>query len=199
MGNREDLLSGAQKCLIEKGYVQTTDRDIANASGVSLAAIGYHFGTKEALLQEAMVQANTEWGQRVSEAAAITEATEDTGWGDWFEHVWAGIISASEDDQRLLQASIEVLLNVNQSTHVYTSIENGMLQARQSFLDAFEHKSQEADDRQANAIGAFYHALMIGVRLLRLATPDHAPGAHELCLAMRAISDKFCEENRHRR
>ncbi|MGH4006514.1 MAG: TetR family transcriptional regulator, partial [Pseudonocardiaceae bacterium] len=44
MGNREDLLAGAKRCLYEKGYGRTTARDIAAAAGgVSLAAIGYHF------------------------------------------------------------------------------------------------------------------------------------------------------------
>ena len=62
MGNREDLLNGAKVCLLEKGYARTTARDIASASGVSLAAIGYHFGSKEALLGEALQQALAEWG-----------------------------------------------------------------------------------------------------------------------------------------
>ncbi|MGH3648185.1 MAG: TetR/AcrR family transcriptional regulator, partial [Micromonosporaceae bacterium] len=50
MGNREALLEGAKRCFHEKGYARTTARDIAQASGVSLAAIGYHFGSKEALM-----------------------------------------------------------------------------------------------------------------------------------------------------
>ena len=53
MGNREDLLAGAKRCLYEKGYASTTARDIATASGTSLAAIGYHFGSKEALMNQA--------------------------------------------------------------------------------------------------------------------------------------------------
>ncbi len=59
MGNREDLLAGARRCLFEKGYSCTTVRDIATAAGgVSMAAIGYHFGSKEALLNEALAEAN---------------------------------------------------------------------------------------------------------------------------------------------
>ena len=38
--------------MLEKGYARTTARDIASAAGVSLAAIGYHFSSKEALLTE---------------------------------------------------------------------------------------------------------------------------------------------------
>jgi AcrR family transcriptional regulator len=42
VGNREQLLEAAKRCLYEKGYSRTTARDIATAANVSLAAIGYH-------------------------------------------------------------------------------------------------------------------------------------------------------------
>ncbi len=61
MGNREALLEGAKRCLIEKGYARTTARDIADAAGVSLAAIGYHYGSKESLLEQAFMAAMEEW------------------------------------------------------------------------------------------------------------------------------------------
>ena len=50
MGNREALLEGAKHCLYEKGYARTTARDISTAAGTSLAAIGYHYRSTEALL-----------------------------------------------------------------------------------------------------------------------------------------------------
>ena len=54
--NREQLLEGALQCLRTKGYSRTTARDIAGASGANLASIGYHFGSKEALLNAAMIR-----------------------------------------------------------------------------------------------------------------------------------------------
>jgi len=62
MGNREDLLAGALECLKTKGWARTTVRDIAAAAGVNHAAIGYHFGSREALLIEAFTQAIEAWG-----------------------------------------------------------------------------------------------------------------------------------------
>ena len=70
MGNREALLAGAKRCLIEKGYARTTARDIAAASGVSLAAIGYHFGSKDALMNQAIYEFVGEWGDEVQRDAA---------------------------------------------------------------------------------------------------------------------------------
>ena len=55
MGHREDLLEGAKRCLLEKGFVRTTARDIVKESGTNLASIGYHYGSKDALLVQAYV------------------------------------------------------------------------------------------------------------------------------------------------
>ncbi|WP_249044824.1 helix-turn-helix domain-containing protein [Crossiella equi] len=60
MGHREDLLAGAKRCLFERGYARTTARDIVAASGTNLASIGYHFGSKEALMTQALIEALTE-------------------------------------------------------------------------------------------------------------------------------------------
>ena len=62
MGNREELMQAAKRCLNERGYSQTSARDIASEAGVSTAAIGYHYGTKDALLMEALLEALAEWG-----------------------------------------------------------------------------------------------------------------------------------------
>ena len=55
MGHKEDLLAGAKKCLVELGYAKTTARDSVKASHTNLASIGYHFGSKDALLTQAMM------------------------------------------------------------------------------------------------------------------------------------------------
>ena len=76
MGNREALLAGAKRCLIEKGYARTTARDIAAASGVSLAAIGYHFGSKDALMNQAIYEFVGEWGEEVERALSAEGALD---------------------------------------------------------------------------------------------------------------------------
>ncbi|MEN1888177.1 TetR/AcrR family transcriptional regulator [Streptomyces mirabilis] len=64
MGHREDLLEGAKRCLLEKGFVRTTARDIVKESGTNLASIGYHYGSKDALLTQAFVELVQEWGEK---------------------------------------------------------------------------------------------------------------------------------------
>lgn len=191
MGNREELLAGARRCLLEKGYVQTTARDIANASGVSLAAIGYHFGTKEALLQEAMVEANVDWGQRIASAVRMMKFPEGDSWAGWFEHVWGRIISVTEEDKRLLMASLEILMNTDHALPVCESIGTGMTNAGDALVRIFGHDPDELTPEEQAALGKFYFALEIGVRLLHGSKPESTPTPHDLVTAMRLIAPKI--------
>jgi AcrR family transcriptional regulator len=48
------LLEVARTLFAERGYAGTTVRDIALAAEANLAAVGYHFGSKEGLYQEVL-------------------------------------------------------------------------------------------------------------------------------------------------
>ena len=47
---RERVLDVAERLFADSGFVSTSLRDITNEAGVNLAAVNYHFGSKEALL-----------------------------------------------------------------------------------------------------------------------------------------------------
>ena len=49
---RERILDAAERLFMESGYEGTSMRMITGAAGVNLAAVNYHFGSKEALLRE---------------------------------------------------------------------------------------------------------------------------------------------------
>ena len=55
------LLDAARQCLGEKGLAATTSRDIAAAAGVNLAAITYHFGSKDDLVAAALLDELRAW------------------------------------------------------------------------------------------------------------------------------------------
>lgn len=94
MGNREDLLAGARRCLVEKGWARTTIRDItAAAGGVSMAAIGYHFGSREALLNAALIEAIDEWGTETGRTLS-GYAEPGAGPAEQYEAMWERIIES---------------------------------------------------------------------------------------------------------
>lgn len=49
---RDRILAVAEKLFMERGYAATSLREITTAAEVNLAAVNYHFGSKEALVRE---------------------------------------------------------------------------------------------------------------------------------------------------
>ena len=85
MSHRDKLLEGAVDCLRDKGYARTTARDLVAASGTNLASIGYHFGSKEALLNEAIAEGFRAWTAEVETATFGSQGAGSlsgcgTGW-----------------------------------------------------------------------------------------------------------------------
>ena len=107
MGNREELIEGARRCIIEKGYARTTARDIAGAAGVSLAAIGYHFGSKEALMAEALLSTGIQIGDSLDAALRNAPASELLG------RIWDESLRVFADQRELLAASMENLAQID--------------------------------------------------------------------------------------
>jgi AcrR family transcriptional regulator len=56
-GTKERLLSTALRMFAESGFDAVSIRDITNAAGANLGAIGYYFGSKDGLIKAVMVRA----------------------------------------------------------------------------------------------------------------------------------------------
>jgi AcrR family transcriptional regulator len=61
VSNRQALLEGALRCIEERGYGEVSTRDIARAAKANVASIVYHFGSKDALIAEALAEGFRRW------------------------------------------------------------------------------------------------------------------------------------------
>ena len=77
VSNRSALLEGALRCLERLAPERVTARAIADEAGANLASIGYHFGSKDALLTEAAVLGLDRWLEQI--AAALEQASLPDG------------------------------------------------------------------------------------------------------------------------
>jgi len=186
MGNREDLLAGAKRCLFEKGYARTTARDIAAASGVSLAAIGYHFGSKEALLNAARIEAIGEWWDELARTLAA-DADLDASPMERFEAIWTRVVESFATQRMVWVASFELLTQVDQAPEVRTVIADAQERARLGLASLFHRIDPTLDKQKAWAVGSFYLALLPGVMAQWLIDPQHAPSGRDLAEALRTI------------
>jgi AcrR family transcriptional regulator len=187
MGNRDDLLDGAKRCLYEKGYVNTTARDIAAASGVSLAGIGYHFGSKEALMNEALMKATEEWGEEL-ERALNADAAPETGTTRRFAATWDRVIGSVSTHRRLWATQFELIALSEQSPEMRELFAKGNRAARLGLAAIFQGLDPAEDEPKALAVGAFYQSVLTGVIAQWLTDPDTAPSGDDLATALRTVA-----------
>jgi len=180
MGNREDLLAGALACLKTKGWTRTTVRDIAAAAGVNHAAIGYHFGSREALLIEAFTQAMDDWGAQ-TEAAARAAVAAGAGPREQYEAFWRQVIESYAANRWLWLATIEAAVQAEHSPKVRELMAASLRQARSGLAAGLLGVAEDTlDGPTERALGSVQLALMSGVLVQWLIDPGNAPTERDI-------------------
>jgi AcrR family transcriptional regulator len=191
MTNRDALLLAAKKCLLEKGFNRTTARDIASVAGVSLAAIGYHFSTKEALLTEALLLAFGEWDQDLQKALQ-TAAPAQVSPAERFEATWAKIIATFETHRPLWVANFEIFAQMVAQPTARDIIASKIHLARSGLAAMFLNQEESSLSAETvRTIGTFHHVLLSGLVLQWLIDPSSALSAKNLTRALRATAASF--------
>ncbi|MDH6145671.1 MULTISPECIES: TetR/AcrR family transcriptional regulator [Kitasatospora] len=187
MGNREDLLAGAAQCLKEKGWARSTVRDIAAAAGVNHAAIGYHFGSRDALLTAAFVRAMDEWGQELGAAlaAALDPAVDESG---QYQELWRQMLTSFADTRKLWLASVEAFVQAEHDPALRELLLDAQRQGRRGLAAALLKVPEETvDESAARTVGAVQNALLVGMFTQWLMDPEGAPTAEEVLAGLRAL------------
>ena len=188
MGHRQRLLEGAKRCLYEKGYGQTTARDIVAASGTNLASIGYHFGTKEALLNAAVLEAIDDWGQELERVFTSVSETDTEEMGR-FEAIWTRVIESFETHRALWVSSFEAFAQAERSRELREQLADGQEQGRHGLVALFEGvEERTVDESRARTVGSFYLALVSGLMVQWLVDPGRAPSGADVAEALRTIT-----------
>ena len=188
LSNRDALLLAAKKCLLEKGYSRTTARDIASTARVSLAAIGYHFSSKEALLTEALLLAFGEWDEDLQRALR-TAVPSNVAPAERFEATWAKMIATFETHRPLWIANFEIFAQMVGQPATREMIAGTACGARWIGGDVSEsgrkhdQRSNGADDRHLPPCAA------IRLVLQWLIDPASALSAKDLTKSLRATAE----------
>jgi AcrR family transcriptional regulator len=184
MGNREALLAGAKRCIVEKGYAHTTARDIVAASGTNLASIGYHFGSKDALLDAAILDSFDDWDDDIEAALRDHHDGPPTDRLAAFLDV---LIDKVRTDRAMVAASVQWVAQIEFSAAVRGQLAEAFDGARRAFA-AMLLGVEEVDDESALAVGSLGLALVNGLVLQWLVDSDRAPSGREVAAALRAVA-----------
>jgi AcrR family transcriptional regulator len=186
MGNREALLAGAKRCIAEKGFAHTTARDIVAASGTNLASIGYHFGSKDALLDAAILDWFNDWDDDVE--AALREQ-RDGAPTDRLAAFLDVVIGNTRTERALAAASLQWVAQIEFSDRVRGELAETYARARREFAAMLLGVDADGvDDDTARAVGSLGRARVHRVVLQALIDPERAPSGRDVAAAVRAIA-----------
>jgi AcrR family transcriptional regulator len=181
MGHREALLEGARRCLLEKGYARTTARDLVAASGTNLASIGYHFGSKEALLNGAMQLCFDEY---IEQLAQMVFADPSATALQRVRASWVALVSMFEQYRPLMVAFVEALAQAERVPELRAQLAECYERLRATVADMVHASVDGLPDPTARQVASFLIAVYDGLRLQWLLDPQRAPSPDELMAAL---------------
>ncbi|CAL9536299.1 hypothetical protein SUDANB121_04163 [Nocardiopsis dassonvillei] len=186
MSQREDLLAGARRCLVEKGYAKTTARDIAAASGAHLASIGYHFGSKDALMNTAVLEASSEWGDVFAQAVRTSRAQAPE---DRIRALLTSLLESLPEQRELLVASVQAFGQAQFDEAMRAELAAGIEQGRRELAAlVLDVRPEELDPAEAAGVGSMVYNLVAGYVLQYLTDPGSLPTAEQALAGLRALT-----------
>lgn len=189
MGNKEDLLAAARTCIYERGFAATTARDIATKAGVSLAAIGYHFGSKDRLLTEAFT---SEAGREIGDALeARIQGTAGQPLAVAFPQVWDGIAELFGRNREVLVASLENVVRIHRTGSERARMGELNAQAVSETAAMLTQAHPQLRDDQAYAVAQLYFVLINGLAVQWVSNPDgELPSGADIATAIAALAPR---------
>jgi AcrR family transcriptional regulator len=190
MGHREQLLAAARRLLEERGYARITARDLVAASGTNLASIGYHFGSKAELLNEAIEAAFADWAAQLADfAMSDPDATPLERAGA----TWAASLASLPDRRSILQSYIESLAQAMRVPALRAQLAGHYARARAMVAELVMRSlephlgPEHIDERRCRAVASLVIAACDGLAVQWMLDPDDAPTAEDLVLGLQAV------------
>ncbi|NEB75443.1 TetR family transcriptional regulator [Streptomyces sp. SID14478] len=153
-----------------------------------MAAIGYHFGSREALLTTALIDAIDAWGTRLGRTLSAY-GTDGASEAERYEALWAAVIQSFTDDRKLWLATLEGLVQAEHSDDLRRYLSGGQVQGRRGLAALLRGVPEdEIDDATARTLGAAQLALFTGLMTQWLTDPQQAPRAPDVVAGLRALT-----------
>ncbi|MGN8025153.1 TetR/AcrR family transcriptional regulator [Microbacterium sp. 22242] len=189
MGNREDLLAGARRVIVARGAANVTARDIAQEAGVSLAAIGYHFGSKENLITEALLEAlGTGIGDGME--AAIRDA-KDLPRLAGFAALWNRMPAVFAENRDALLAGMDNAVRIMRDPEGQMRMQAAVAEGYRGVAESLRTAYPDLSEEQALALAQLEFALSQGLGILSLLSPDgRIPDGDTLASAVALLQDR---------
>jgi len=180
VGHREELLAAARRLLETKGYARITARDLVADSGTNLASIGYHFGSKEGLLNAAIGTVFDEWTDQL---AAIAMSDPNAAPLERARATWTALLTSLPKRRALLLSYVEAMAQAERTPALRQQFAEHYRGVRARVAQLVAQSLGGAlgpDDPRAAAIASWVIAICDGLALQWLLDPESTPTPADL-------------------
>ncbi len=178
--HRTKLLQAAQDLLRERTYGNITARDLVAASGTNLGSIGYHFGSKEALLNEAIGLAFEDWADTIIHATHISPGPGPLSLTDSLRTV----LDESDSVRPYFHAYIEALARSARSQELRDQLAAHYNRQRDRIAGLLiDSLGETIDLKDARHLASVMIATVDGLLIQTFIDPHNAPTSHDLATA----------------
>jgi AcrR family transcriptional regulator len=187
VGHREQLLIAARRLLEQQGYAHITARDLVAASDTNLASIGYHFGSKAALLNAAIEASFEDWATQL--AAFVMSDPEATPL-QRASATWVAALDRMPERHSILQAYVEALAQALRVPELRAQLAEHYRRARSmvaTLVAASLGDEADADDPRCRAVATLVIAACDGLALQSLLDPENSPNPDDLAEGLAAV------------
>jgi AcrR family transcriptional regulator len=154
--NRVALIEGTLRCLERLPPERVTAREIAAEAGANLASIGYHFGSKDALVTEAVVAGLDRWLAAIADGLEHREAGGERG----LDAVLAAYEASRPASTGVARAFVSAITRAPYDEAIRSKLVEGFRRARGD-VDAVLGAG-EAGEPGAGALAlAMFHGLLL--------------------------------------
>lgn len=180
VGHRQDLLAAARRLLRTKGYARITARDLVAESDTNLASIGYHFGSKDGLLNEALGEAVEEWTVQL---ARVAMADPDASTAERGISAWSAMLEGLDGHRELAVSYLEALAQAERDPVVREQFARQYRRCRERVAELVAESLGDgttAADPKVRTIAGFVIAVCDGLAVQWVLDPEESPSPAEL-------------------
>jgi AcrR family transcriptional regulator len=180
--HRDALLSAARTLMRQSGRGDITARDLVAASSTNLGSISYHFGSKDALLDEAAKLVFEEWAQAV---ARTISADPDAPPAIRLARALEMILDDFDAMRPYFLGFIQIVAGSERSPETREQLIEHYRKQRDTVTTMItESLSDNTDPEDARHIASLLMSVSDGLMLQSLIDPDSAPTSRQLTLAL---------------
>lgn len=180
MDQREALVEAAITCLQERGYARTTTRDIVAAAGSHLPAVNYYFGSKDALLGQAITEALRRW---METTMAVARDPAPATAAERLRRSVDRFLGSLETDRAYVVAALEAFAQAPRSEELRRRLAAEYRAARAQVVASAQATSDEVDGVEGldhgelSGVATVLLALFDGLAIQWLLAPEETPSA----------------------